>query len=676
MTERFDSGFLRDEAGRLALSTGSGTEGWISGFVRDSEGRLVVSGPEGAPLGGASSTTLTVAASNASTRAKENADFVCDGTSDQVQINEALAALPAVAGGKVLLSEGAFSIEDSIVVFQDGTTIDGLGSGYSTGGAAASYATNPVTSGTRITLSKTFAAGKYAVDCRPTGNISTQTTGALAGGEATIPVSSTTGLPTSGTVRVQSSVTGTGASVTYTGKTSTTLTGCAGTPAALSGALVSYGERTLAGLTLRDFSIDGYGDGSPYVDANGIYFQAFASGVSNVKINRLKGDGFVEDGGGITTFPHGAWDNRITNLQVRTVGRDCYRRVGAATDTVCLGPILAASTRYGIYTDDGPGLQVVGGHFYLHGDNAINSSARQLKVMGSRFTDCEKGGIYVTRTTATQGGGVNITGNGFRDVSGAAADTYDAINIAPEAAARGGVIDANEFVSTADSTRMRYGVNIANANAVGFTIGPFSSGYSGTATKAFGTAAVQDLGTGTVDVSRPSAMAILTTGQGLLSQNFDRQVANTSSLMIGGTAYAMLIPLKEGDKIGNLYVNSAGAGSGVTLFKASILSAGANTEYARTADQSALFSSGGVKTLPLVSAWVVPATGVYLVCIVATATTTLPTLWRGTVLASVTKIGSSAPAIATLGTGLTDLPAAPATVGLTNPIAYWVGAGT
>jgi len=626
-------------------------------------------------LVGGSAATLVVAASDASLRVKRHADLVCDGEADEVVINEALAALPADTGGRVLLTEGRFSVEDSIQNSRDGVMLTGMGSGHPSGGAAANYATNPVASGTRIVPSVTFAAGKYVVDCRPAGNVTTEVSKLLSGGEEAISVVSTAGLPSTGTVRVESATTGTGVSVTYTGKTSTTLTGCSGTPAAFSGALVSYGARTLAGLQLRDFSIDGYGEGSPYVDASGVYLQAFASEVFNVKVGRLKGDGLVEDGGGITTFPHGAWDNQITKLQVRTVGRDCYRRVGSATDTLLTSPIFAESGRYGIFTGDGPGLQVNGGHFYLHGDNAINSGARQLKVNGSRFTDCKKGGIYVTRTTASQGGGVNISGCGFRDVSGAAADTYDAINIALEATARGGVVAANDFVSTADTSRMRYGVNIANSNAVGFTIGPFSSGYSGTATKPFGIAAVQDLGTGTVDVSRPSAAAILTAGQGLLSQNFDRQVVNTSSLMIGGTAYAMLVPLKEGDKIGNIYVNSAGAGNEVTLFKASILSADGKIEYARTADQSALFGSGGVKTLPLVSSWVVPATGVYVICIVATAKTTLPTLWRGTVLSSATKIGSNPPSFATLGTGLTDLPAAPATIGSTNPIAYWVGVG-
>jgi hypothetical protein len=54
----------------------------------------------------------------------------------------------------------------------------------------------------------------------------TQLNGALAGGEATITVDSTTGFNATGSIDVG------GTTVTYTGKTATTFTGCGGTPAA------------------------------------------------------------------------------------------------------------------------------------------------------------------------------------------------------------------------------------------------------------------------------------------------------------------------------------------------------------------------------------------------------------------------------------------------------------
>jgi len=59
--------------------------------------------------------TLVVAASNASALAKAEADYVCDGVADNVQIQAAIDALPA-SGGKVLLSEGTFTIAAAISI--------------------------------------------------------------------------------------------------------------------------------------------------------------------------------------------------------------------------------------------------------------------------------------------------------------------------------------------------------------------------------------------------------------------------------------------------------------------------------------------------------------------------------------------------------------------------------
>ena len=51
--------------------------------------------------------TFTVAASDATARVKFKADYICDGTDDDVQIQAAINALPSV-GGTVILSEGNF----------------------------------------------------------------------------------------------------------------------------------------------------------------------------------------------------------------------------------------------------------------------------------------------------------------------------------------------------------------------------------------------------------------------------------------------------------------------------------------------------------------------------------------------------------------------------------------
>lgn len=59
--------------------------------------------------------TYVVAASNASALAKAGADYLCTGTNDQVQIQNALNALPS-GGGAIVLSEGLFSIAADVNV--------------------------------------------------------------------------------------------------------------------------------------------------------------------------------------------------------------------------------------------------------------------------------------------------------------------------------------------------------------------------------------------------------------------------------------------------------------------------------------------------------------------------------------------------------------------------------
>ena len=84
--------------------------------------------------GGGYSATYTVAASDASASAQANADFVCDGTNDEVQINAALAACETLsggssgaAGGRVLLSEGTFYIGATAITGATSSTLQGQG---------------------------------------------------------------------------------------------------------------------------------------------------------------------------------------------------------------------------------------------------------------------------------------------------------------------------------------------------------------------------------------------------------------------------------------------------------------------------------------------------------------------------------------------------------------------
>ncbi len=84
------------------------------------------------PPATASSPTLVVVASDASSHSKAAADYSCDGTDDQTEINAAIAALPT-NGGKVVLSEGTFNIASSILIQNDNVTMVGSGAGQRSG---------------------------------------------------------------------------------------------------------------------------------------------------------------------------------------------------------------------------------------------------------------------------------------------------------------------------------------------------------------------------------------------------------------------------------------------------------------------------------------------------------------------------------------------------------------
>jgi parallel beta-helix repeat protein len=107
------------------ISIGTGTPALTLG-----EGDLYVTGTAevdgtlAAKTGGAA--TFVVAASNASDRVKNQADYVADGTADNVEIQAAIDALPA-GGGKVVLSEGTFNTNATVTI--DGKPVSIVGQG-------------------------------------------------------------------------------------------------------------------------------------------------------------------------------------------------------------------------------------------------------------------------------------------------------------------------------------------------------------------------------------------------------------------------------------------------------------------------------------------------------------------------------------------------------------------
>jgi len=66
--------------------------------------------------------TLVVAASDS--KDPTRADYQCDGTADQAEINAAISALPTI-GGKVVLLEGTYNLSNSILINRSNVTLEG-----------------------------------------------------------------------------------------------------------------------------------------------------------------------------------------------------------------------------------------------------------------------------------------------------------------------------------------------------------------------------------------------------------------------------------------------------------------------------------------------------------------------------------------------------------------------
>ncbi len=77
--------------------------------------------------------TILVAASTASAKTRAQADYLCDGVADEVQINAAMAALVGTPG-RVMLSEGVFNISAPVAFPGAAIVLEGQGMGTAING--------------------------------------------------------------------------------------------------------------------------------------------------------------------------------------------------------------------------------------------------------------------------------------------------------------------------------------------------------------------------------------------------------------------------------------------------------------------------------------------------------------------------------------------------------------
>lgn len=251
--------------------------------------------------------------------------------------------------------------------------------------------------------------------------------------------------------------------------------------------------RTLAGCFLSHFSIDGL---VLPASVGGIDFQVFSGGMESVNVSRVTGDGFMIKGTGSTNFPDDAFDLRLHAIKADTcAGNGITFAAADSSDCVVIGGKFVGNGGYGI-NNLSPGQQFIGCHVYFHsGPAAMNTVSRSTVISGMRLSDVDKHGILVVDDSA-HSGNILIDGLNARDVGKLTDNTYDLVNYAPSADARGGIFQGIEHLTT-QAHRPRYGVNIANTHAISACVLPVGESYISPATSCFGTARVGNSGTTT-----------------------------------------------------------------------------------------------------------------------------------------------------------------------------------
>ena len=317
---------------------------------------------------------------------------------------------------------------------------------------------------------------------------------------------------------------------------------------------------SLGAVIISDLSIDGYGGGSPFEDCNGLFWGVYRGIIRDIQVNRVQQVGLKVDGSGTPFLPWGAWDNMITNAYVAQTGSDGMQFIGGASDTMVTTCYVLANGGHSIYSEE-PGNQFhgcyVGG---CAGYGFYNISPQQLRICGARIRETN-GGIYITNTTAS--GPFHISDVGIKNASQAANNTTDGIVIDPAFPLRGGTIADITFNTNYEGTGnlMRYGVNIADANAIGVSVSGLTEGYVG-GSAVFGTAiAAPDLGTNTIwdygDLIQPNIGAKVRFGP---SGPFISQGTGTPEGVVTAPVGSLFLRA-DGGVSTTLYVKTSGVGN-------------------------------------------------------------------------------------------------------------------
>lgn len=229
----------------------------------------------------------------------------------------------------------------------------------------------------------------------------------------------------------------------------------------------------------------------------GIYTLLLKSLISKCVVASVTGDGIVLDQLN-PAFPKASYDNRVLDSEVTIVGGNGINVLGA-TDSMIYGNRINQTTGHGIFVQAAGG-QYIGNHIYTTAyptGYAIRTTvAQDVLIQGNRCHSYQ-GGIWVAGASGESG--FAVMGNSLQASTHVGDDnTLDAITVTAVATLVGGVVGPNFFRNATNvAIRWRYGVNIAAAFVTSCAVGAIVDSHDGSVASAFGTAALNNLGTTT-----------------------------------------------------------------------------------------------------------------------------------------------------------------------------------
>lgn len=242
------------------------------------------------------------------------------------------------------------------------------------------------------------------------------------------------------------------------------------------------GVRTMACNLLRDFTIDGVNVGTT---VDGVLFKGNRGRLEDVYVTRMTGHG-VRLGG---TSTWSTFNTRLSGVWAEFCALNGFYVDQYASDSNFFGCIGNNNTQDGLKAIAAAPL-INGCHFYDNTGKGIEFVGNGFisKITGVRI-EGNNGGLYLSGAGSGQ---VTVTGCGFRNNSQATTNTTDDISVGTSSSAV--VITGNSFIGDG-ANKVRYGVDVVSG-----AVGTIIVGNSMPAA-VFGTAAVHDLGTGTVNAN-------------------------------------------------------------------------------------------------------------------------------------------------------------------------------